>query len=272
MLKVFRLQVVPLSPLSDRQNEILSLARMVGRVEVEELASRFDVTPQTIRRDLNDLCDRNILMRTHGGAVVSSSVENLSYEARRQIAAEAKQAIGVAAAELIPDNSSLFINIGTTTEEVARALAQRKGLLVITNNINVALTLYPNSSIRVIVAGGPVRHSDGAVVGNAAVDMIRQFKVDAAVIGASAIEEDGSLLDFDPLEVNVSRAIIENARRALLVCDQMKVGRNAPVRIGHIAQINTFVTDRLRSARLRQACCENDVQLVEALPDADTPD
>ncbi len=256
-------------PLNERQNEILSLARTAGRVGVDDLAARFDVTPQTIRRDLNELCDRNILTRVHGGAVVSSSVENLSYEARRQIAAESKQAIGAAAAALIPDNSSLFINIGTTTEEVARALAPRKDLLVITNNINVALTLYRRPSIKVIIAGGPVRHSDGAVVGSAAVDLIRQFKVDTAVVGASAIDEDGSLLDFDPLEVNVSRAIIENARRVLLVCDQTKVARAAPVRIGHMAQIDTFVTDRLASDRLRAVCAANDVKIIEARPESD---
>ncbi len=253
-------------PLSERQNEIVSLARRVGRVEVDELAARFEVTPQTIRRDLNELCELNILTRTHGGAVVSSSVENLSYEARRQIAAEAKRAIGAAAAALISDSSSLFINIGTTTEEVARALASRKDLLVITNNINVALTLYPNASIKVIIAGGQVRHSDGAVVGSAAVDVIRQFKVDSAVIGASAIDEDGSLLDFDPQEVNVARAIIENARRVILVCDQMKVARAAPVRIGHMAQIDTFVTDRLDSDHLRAVCAECGVEIVEAWP------
>ena len=108
---------------SDRQHEIVSLARTVGRVLVDELAEKFGVTPQTIRRDLGELCERNILMRTHGGAVVSSSVENLSYEARRFIAATSKRAIGVAAAALIPNNSSLFINIGTTTEEVAVALS-----------------------------------------------------------------------------------------------------------------------------------------------------
>ena len=261
-----------MQPLSDRQNEILSIARTSGRVGVDELATRFDVTPQTIRRDLNELCDRNILTRIHGGAVVTSSVENLSYEARRQIGADSKTAIGAAAAALIPDNSSLFINIGTTTEEVARALGWRKDLLVITNNINVALTLYPHPSVRVIIAGGPVRHSDGAVVGSAAVDLIRQFKVDSAVIGASAIDEDGSLLDFDPLEVNVSRAIIENARRVLLVCDQMKIGRAAPVRIGHMAQIDCFITDRLASDRLRAVCAENGVEVVEARPESSWPD
>jgi len=254
-------------PLSDRQNEILSLVRVVGRVAVDELSARFEVTPQTIRRDLNQLCDRNILTRTHGGAVASSSVENLSYEARRHIAAVAKHTIGLAAAAVIPNNSSLFINIGTTTEEVARALVGHKDLLVITNNLNVALALYPVASIEVIIAGGPVRHSDGAVVGSAAVDHIRQFKVDAAVIGASAIDEDGSLLDFDPLEVNVSRAIIDNARRVILVCDRLKIGRAAPVRIGHLAQIDIFVTDRLESERLRALCAQHRVQVVETVPE-----
>ena len=257
-----------MQPLSDRQNDIVALARASGRVTVEDLAVRFEVTPQTIRRDLNELCDRRVLTRTHGGALISSSVENLSYEARRLIAADAKRAIGTAAAGLIPDETSLFINIGTTTEEVAMALRSHRGLRVITNNLNVAMTLYPHPSIEVIVVGGPVRRSDGAVIGGGAVDIIRQFKVDMAVIGASALDEDGSLLDFDALEVTASRAIIENARRVMLVCDRMKFGRAAPVRIGQMSQVHTFVTDRLDSDPLRQVCAAYGVQIVEALPDS----
>ncbi len=254
--------------LSDRQNEIIQLARAIGRVTVEDLAARFDVTPQTIRRDLNELCDRRVLSRTHGGAIISSSVENVSYEARRFIAADAKRAIGIAAAALIPNKSSLFINVGTTTEEVASALTGHEQLLVITNNLNVAMSLYRQPSIDVIVAGGPVRRSDGAVIGSAAVGLIGQFKVDTAVIGASALDEDGTLLDYDALEVNVSRAIIENARRVLLVCDRMKLQRAAPVRIAHISQIDVFVTDRLDSPALRQVCAAHHVQVVEALSQA----
>jgi DeoR family transcriptional regulator, glycerol-3-phosphate regulon repressor len=253
-----------MQPLNDRQNDIIALARVLGRVTVEDLAARFDVTPQTIRRDLNELCDRRVLTRTHGGALIASSIENLSYEARRFIAAEAKRAIGIAAAALIPNKSSLFINIGTTTEEVASALTSHSDLRVITNNLNVATTLYRHPTIEVIVAGGPVRRSDGAVIGSAAVDLIRQFKVDTAVIGASALDEDGSLLDFDALEVNVSRAIIENARHVLLVCDRMKLERAAPVRIGHMSQVHAFVTDRLDSPALRQVCTTYGVQIIEA--------
>ncbi len=250
-------------PFNARQQSIVALARSAGRVTVEDLAARFEVTQQTIRRDLNELCDRNVLMRTHGGAVVSSSVENLSYEARRYIAASEKRAIGIAAAALVPNKSSLFVNIGTTTEEVAAALINHEHLLVITNNLNVAMTLYPRPSIDVIVAGGPVRRSDGAVVGSATVDLIRQFKVDTAVIGASALEEDGALLDYDAIEVNVSRTIIENARRVILVCDHTKLERAAPVRIGHMSQIHVFVTDKLSSPVLRHVCALHGVRVIE---------
>lgn len=252
--------------LPPRQREILSLARSRGRVGVDELATRFGVTPQTIRKDLNDLCERRVLSRIHGGAVIASGVENVGYEARRFIAAEEKRAIGEAAARLIPDNSSLFINIGTTTEEVARALVDHDGLLVITNNLNVANLLYRHPRIEVIVAGGPVRRSDGGVVGSTTADFVRQFKVDTAVIGASAIDDDGGLLDYDYREVPVSQAIIGNARRTILVADRMKFERTAPIRIGHIAAISCFVTDRLASPAFGELCRRHEVELVEALP------
>ena len=120
--------------ISPRQHQILALSRQLGSVAVEDLAQRFDVTPQTIRKDLNELCDLRLLARTHGGAMLASGVENLAYEARRMMAATEKVVIGRHAAALVPNNCSLFINIGTTTEEVARALIHHEGLLVITNN------------------------------------------------------------------------------------------------------------------------------------------
>lgn len=254
--------------LSPRQAEIIALARAQGRVGVDELAARFEVTPQTIRKDLNDLCDQRLLSRVHGGAILVSGVENLGYQARRLIAAEEKRAVGLAAAALIPNETSLFINIGTTTEEVARALSGHEQLMVITNNLNVAIMLYPHPSIDVIVAGGPIRKSDGAVIGAAAVDLIRQFKVDTAIIGVSAIDEDGSLLDFDYREVRVSQAIIENARRVILVADSSKLERTAPVRIAHISQVQVLVIDRLNSPRLREVCAGAGVKVVEAGPEA----
>ncbi len=233
-----------MATLSPRQHQILTIARAAGTVMVEELAARFDVTPQTIRKDLNELCDGRMLARTHGGAMLTSGVENVAYDSRRVMAAHEKQVIGQRAASLIPNNCSLFINIGTTTEEVARALVHHEGLLVITNNIHVATILMPCRKIEVIIAGGNLRRSDGGIVGETAVDFISQFKVDYAVIGVSAIDDDGAMLDFDFREVRVSQAIVNNARHVILVADAMKFARTAPVRIGHLSNMDVFVTDR----------------------------
>ncbi len=248
--------------LSSRQNKILALAGKDGRVDVEELSITFDVSPQTIRKDLNILCDRQLLQRVHGGAIVGSGIENVSYEARGLLAPESKKAIGKIAATLIPDNSSLLINIGTTTEQVAYALKDHRGLLVITNNVNAVAIMKDFLGIELIIAGGQVRRSDGGIIGVAAVDFINQFKVDYAVIGVSAIDEDGSLLDYDFREVRVAQAIIENARHVILVADRMKLERNAPIRIGHISQINTIVMDDELPQKLHASCKKHEVDMV----------
>jgi len=249
--------------LPPRHAEIIQMAKDNGRVLVDDLATHFNVTPQTIRKDLNDLCDQRLLTRVHGGALFPSGIENMQYEARRKIAADEKESIGRAAARIIPDNASLFVNIGTTTEAVSNALLDHQGLMVITNNINVANRMRVYPTIEVVIAGGVVRGSDGGIVGEAAVDFIRQFKVDYAVIGASAIDPDGALLDFDFREVKVAQAIIANARHVILVADSTKFERTAPVRIGHLSQVDTFITDECGIDSIREICAESEVQMVE---------
>jgi DeoR family transcriptional regulator, glycerol-3-phosphate regulon repressor len=247
--------------LSPRQQQILGLARQTGSVGVDDLSARFDVTPQTIRKDLNELCDSRLLARTHGGAMLSSGVENMTYDARRQLAAAEKRAIGEFAASLIPNNCSLFINIGTTTEEVARALTRHEGLLVITNNIHVASMLSTHPKIEVIIVGGTVRKTDGGIVGEQSVETISQFKVDHAVMGVSAIDEDGALLDFDVREVRAAQAIMKHSRSVILVSDGMKFSRSAPVRIGHISQVDVFVTDQKPPEAIVDLCRSNGVRI-----------
>ena len=248
---------------TSRHFEIIEMAKARGRVLVDDLSREFGVSAQTIRKDLNEICDKGLLKRSHGGAVFPSGIENMEYESRRRIAASEKDAIGRAAARLVPNNSSLFINIGTTTEAVSQALLDHAGMMVITNNINVAnrMRVYPN--FEVVIAGGIVRGSDGGIVGEAAVDFIKQFKVDYAVIGASAIDGDGALLDFDYREVKVAQAIIANARHVILVSDSTKFERTAPVRIAHLSQVDTFITDNCPLPSIRRVCAESDVTLIE---------
>lgn len=246
-----------------RHAEILNIAKVEERVLVDDLAERFNVTPQTIRKDLNELCANKLMTRIHGGAELLSGTENVEYEQRRQTAAAEKQMIGKAAAAIIPNGASLFINIGTTTEAVSDCLDGHEGLMVVTNNINVANRLRINPEIEVVITGGTVRPEDGGVIGGAAVDFIRQFKVDYAVIGASAIDADGALLDFDLREVRVAQAIIENARKVILVADSNKFDRTAPARIADLSQIDFFVTDKCESKAIQNLCKKNEVELIE---------
>jgi DeoR family transcriptional regulator, glycerol-3-phosphate regulon repressor len=253
-----------MAPLVPRQHDIMQLARAEGRVSVDALAAQFGVSPQTIRSDLKTLASDGLLQRIHGGAVVVSGVENFAYEARRKLAALAKQRIGQMAANMIPNNCSLILNIGTTTEQVAKAMRGKKGLMIVTNNINVVNILRNDADIEVVVAGGSVRRSDGGVVGESAEEQIKQFKVDFAIIGSSAIDGDGTLLDYDQREVKIAKAILESARHTILVADHMKFNRTAPVRIGHISQVNTFVTDQAPPENIAQICTENITRVLVA--------
>lgn len=237
-----------------RQQDILKLARQTGRVSVEQLTETFALTPQTIRRDLTVLCEQKLLSRIHGGAVLASGVENVGYEARQVLAKPEKTAISERVAREIPEGASLFINLGTTTEAVAAALLDHRDLLVISNNLHVVNILSQNPHCQLMVAGGMLRRSDGGLVGEAAAEFIRQFKVDYAIIGVSAIDEDGALLDFDYNEVQVAKAIIENARQVYLVADHSKLGRSAPFRIGSLHDIDALFCDAHDDSQLVTMC------------------
>lgn len=249
---------------SIRHPEILEIARRDGKVTVEKLADHFGVTHQTVRRDLTELADAGRLERVHGGAILPSSTTNIGYEDRRSLNADAKHAIAEACARAIPESISVFINIGTSTEAVARELVRHRDLMVVTNNMNVANILAENVHCQVIVAGGTLRRSDGGLVGNLTTQTICQFKFDLAVIGCSALDQDGDLLDFDIHEVGVSQTIIRQSRRTFLVADHSKFRRNAPARITSLSEIDTFFTDKPLDSQLNARCTEWNTKVVVA--------
>src|SRR5690606_18356992 len=218
--------------LNDRQKEILDLVRKQGFVAIEALSQHFGVTTQTIRRDINALCKQRLLRRYHGGAGLPSSVENVAYTARKVMYLEEKRRIAQLVAAQLPDQASLFITLGTTAEEIARALHKHEGLRVITNNLHVATLMSGYPGCEVILAGG----------GTAA--FVRQFRVDYALIGISGIDDDGTLLDFDYHEVHVLQAAIANARQVWLAADHSKFGRQALVRLGPLSMVDALFTDR----------------------------
>ncbi|WP_116596929.1 DeoR/GlpR family DNA-binding transcription regulator [Primorskyibacter marinus] len=245
-----------------RHPEILEIARREGKVTVDDLADRFGVTLQTIRRDLTDLADAGRLERVHGGAILPSGTTNIGYEERRAINPSGKTAIARACAQMIPNDISLFLNIGTSTEAVARELLHHTNLMVVTNNMNVANILVANRDCEIIVTGGQLRRADGGLVGNLAADTIRQFKFDMAVIGCSALDPDGDLLDYDIQEVSVSRAILSQSRKSLLVADHTKFARSAPAKIASLSEVDMFFTDLPLTTRLETACRDWGTDLV----------
>lgn len=249
---------------SFRHLEILGVVRRQGKVTVEELAEQFGVTQQTIRRDLTELAVAGELERVHGGAILPSGTTNIQYEERRSLNAEAKQDIARACAAAIPDDSSLFLNIGTSTEAVARELLDRRNLMVVTNNMNVANILRANEDCEIIVTGGQLRRADGGLVGHQAVETIRHFKFDLAIIGCSALDEDGDMLDYDIQEVVVSQTILRQSRRTFLVADHSKFTRSAPARIATLGDIDTFFTDRPLPHPLSDLCADWETRVVVA--------
>ena len=223
---------------------MLTVMRTMGSVTVEELADKLGVTLQTVRRDIQRLAEQGLLARFHGGVrVPGSTIENIAHRQRESLHAEAKSRIARAVATAVPNGCSLILNIGTTTEAIAKQLLQHSGLRIITNNLNVASILSTNLTSEVIVVGGVVRGRDQGIVGEAAVDFIRQFKVDIALIGISGIEADGSLRDYDYREVKVSQTIIAHAREVWLAADTSKFNRPAMVEVGNLSQIDRLFTD-----------------------------
>lgn len=216
------------APSSFRQNEILDIVRAEGRVMVDDLAQRFDVTLQTIRRDLTDLADMGHLDRVHGGAVPRTGATNLGYEQRRRMNQAAKTAIARACAAAIPDNCSLIMNLGTTTEAVAQELLAHRNITVVTNNMNVANILV-SPGCEIMVAGGALRRTDGGLVGELTTQFFEQFKVDIAVIGASALDQDGtSLIMTWPKSASPRRSSGRRARCFWSATDQNLTGRPLP--------------------------------------------
>jgi DeoR family glycerol-3-phosphate regulon repressor len=239
---------------SIRLPEILEIARRDGKVTVEQLAEHLGVTLQTIRRDLSELADGGKLERVHGGAIMPSGTVNIAYQERQRLNADGKMAMAQACAALIPENCAIFLNIGTSTEAVATELLHHRNLMVVTNNMNVANILTRNPDCEVLVTGGSLRQSDGGLTGNITTAAIQQFKFDIGVIGCSALDQDGDILDFDLREVGVSQTILMQSRRAMLIADHTKFKRSAPARIGSLSEIDDFVTDAPISSPLQSQC------------------
>lgn len=227
-----------------RREAISALVLEQGSVTVGALAEKFGVSMQTIRRDIDALCEGDMLHRVHGRIELSEEFLNTPFDQRAGTNRTGKRAIGEAAAEMIPDGATLFISIGSTPLSVARALRRRKGLTVITNNLSVAMALSEEVSNRIILPGGELRLPDRDIIGNDVLDFFDRYRVEFAVFGAAGIAADGGLLEFHATEVRATQKLRKNAQKSLLVVDWSKFGRKAPALGDNIEDIDAIILDR----------------------------
>lgn len=250
---------------TDRRLEsILAVLADKDRASVEQLAEALGVTPQTIRRDLAALAADNRVVRFHGGASLLAGTEYTGLEARQRQSTKQKDRIGRACAALIPNNTAVMINSGTTTAAVARQLHSHVGLQVVTDSVKISDEIKGFSGLDVMVPGGRVRASDGVIIGHQAIEFLSQFRPDFAIIGAAAIARDGAFLDYDLAEVSVVRAMMKHARNVILCADSSKFQKMAPVRVADLADVDVLVTDIGCSEVLRQMCQNERVRVIEA--------
>lgn len=220
-------------------------------MSIDQLAGHFGVSPQTIRRDVNRLCESGLLRRVHGGVEMPTRSTNLAYHSRRILNAAEKRKVAAAVAREIPDGVTLAFSIGTTPECVMQALLGHRDLRIVTNSINVALAATRNGTFEVTIAGGRLRHGDHDVLGAGAEEFFARYKVDFGIFGVAGIDETGALLDFEEDEVGARRAIRENCRQAFLVLDHSKFGRAAHVRGGHVGDVTRLFCDKPAPPALR---------------------
>lgn len=230
----------------NREKEILSKVEQQGFTRIADLATEFQITEQSIRRVINPMCEAGTLRRVHGGVDRPVGTSNLAFSTRSEKNSPQKMRIGRAIAERIPDGSSVFIGLGTTTAEVAKFLKGRS-VTVITNNLAAAASLLGSSNMEVWMTPGKMRPFDGDVCGSDTLEYINSFNVDYAVVSAGGVTYEGDLVDFYIEEANISRAMLANARIKFLAIDASKWGKGALRKVAGLDQITTVFCDELPS-------------------------
>lgn len=246
-----------------RREKILALIQQAGYMPIEALTASFQVTPQTIRFDLNVLADEGRVVRHHGGASIPSSVTNTDYEARRVEFADAKASLARAVAESIPDKSAVFISLGTTMLAMANALTAREGLKVITNHVEAAQVLARQPGFDVVVLGGRLDPRNFGTTGPITLETVAGYRPDVCIFSAGGVDHEGNILDYYEHEAAIVRLMIKRARRSVLAVDHSKFGRSASVLVGHVADIDQLVTDKAPPAGIRKLLKAHKTDLIQ---------
>ena len=236
----------------ERWNALLEMLGASGRLTVDETAEKLGVSAATVRRDLDQLAQQQMLVRTRGGALAGSLSYDLPLRYRTARNASEKQRIGAAAARMVPLGSVVGLNGGTTTTEAARALASRvdlhgngaaPGVTVVTNALNIAAELAVRPNVKVVVTGGVARAQSYELSGPLATGILNDLTLDVAVIGVDAVDAASGAFSHHEGEASITQLMVRRARRVIVVADGTKLGRHAFARICPVGGIDVVVTD-----------------------------
>jgi DeoR family transcriptional regulator, aga operon transcriptional repressor len=236
----------------ERLNAILDLLAREGKLDVDEVAEHFDASAATVRRDLDHLAEQQLLTRTHGGAVANATAYDLPLRYKTARHAQEKQRIGAAAAALVPIGAVVGLNGGTTTTEVARALATRADLhaqggegriTLVTNALNIASELTVRQHVKIVVTGGVARQQSYELIGPLAQGILGQVALDIAVIGVDAVNVDLGACAHHEGEATINQLMASRAQQVVVVADSSKLDGRAFARICPIAQVDVLITD-----------------------------
>ena len=244
----------------ERRTQILQILRRAGRVKVNDLASQFNTSAVTIRNDLNELAQRGLVQRSHGGAMWPDAIMRESpLQERLKAHAEEKRRIGAIAATMIHDNETIILDSGTTTLEIAREIKKKKGLHIITNGINIAAELLDARDSEVIIVGGTVRGESASISGRFTEEMFDQFSADKLFLSGAGCDLEFGVSGANLEETMVNRAMLRIAREIILVADASKFSRRCMSRIAPFSEIDTVISDKSLNegiqAKLRSAGC-----------------
>jgi DeoR/GlpR family transcriptional regulator of sugar metabolism len=248
---------------AERQEKIAALVATRGKIHLNELASLFDVSQPTLRKDLSVLQQQGLLKRTHGGALSIRAPGERDLMSRFGQNVEAKRAIGRLCCDLLEDGEAIFLDCGTTMHHFAQQLATRRiQLTVLTNSPSIAECLSEAGGITHILLGGQVRRNSGGVSGPLALEIVKQFAIATAFIGASGITREAlTVADFN--EAQLKAEIINRTQKVIVPIDHSKIGVVDFARVCEPQAIDIIVTDHAND-ELNRICRDYDVELKEA--------
>lgn len=249
----------------DRQNEIFTLLKSEGRVAVSQLSTQFNVSEATIRRDLRQMAQLNLLQRVHGGALLTQPVEpEPPFLQRTRLYTQEKQRIGAAAANLINPGDIVILIGGSTTLEIAPYLAHKENLTIITNSLLIAQGVAKNTAATVMMLGGIVLNSELTTGGHLVQLCLQELRANKVIFGVRAVNFDEGLLLDAAAEVMLFRQCLKAANEAILVVDHSKFGQLATAALGPISLVSHIVTDEPVSPEMSIRLHDLNIELILA--------